>query len=243
MLRNDFIYNCWQVYAEAQILYDLDLKESFRKLTLINDRQDVLSYKMYKYGSDVMFTAKTETFIYIVFLGSNDLLDWKNNFDFKLIDLGNNCKVHEGFYTSSMKFQDIIQAECKPYNSRNIVFVGHSRGGALAMTAGINYGQIYSTSNHLNIVTYGQPRVGNHNYIKLLQLYNITYCRVLFAHDIVCDLPPVELGYEHPWFGDKLVLQSSWWHNLPFMFKRVHLDYDRTINTKFVKTIYTRQDY
>lgn len=247
MLKKDFIFNCWQVYAESQKLYNEKTNVAFRKVLFLNDRQDVLDFKMFRIDNDVIIVGKNESSVYFAFIGSNDLMDWFSNFDAKMIPVygSNDIKVHDGFYTSAMKFKNIINVEALLYRNKHINFIGHSRGGSLAMISAIEYAMDNDVKNHINVVTYGQPRAGNHQYDRLLLDKSINYCRVYFRNDIVTEVPPIELGYEHPWFGDKLVLKAAWWHNIPFMFKRVHLDYDRVITTKFIKEVYinNNQDY
>jgi len=239
-MKYDIIFNCWQVYAESQKLLDQKENTAFRKVLFINDRQDVLDFKVYRIDNDVMVISKNESSVYIAFIGSNDIMDWINNFDSNLVPINktDSAKVHDGFSKSAIKFNDLIEMEARPYLYKNIYFIGHSRGGALATICAINLTNILGmTPTHLQIITYGQPRVGNHSYCKILFDKKINYCRVYFKEDIVTNIPPISMGYEHPWFSNKLELPKSWWHKLPFMFKRVHLDYNRVINTKLIKMI------
>ena len=246
MINRDVIYNCWQIYSAGHKIYKSGETTGFRKLQLINDRHDVLNFTVYKINNNVMISAKNESYIYFIFIGSDDPKDWLSNFDFKFhdFDKNQNMKVHDGFYNSSIIFTDIIETESLSFKKANINFIGHSRGGALALISAITFAmnQNYKSTT-TNVVTYGQPRVGNHEYIRLLNIYDISYARVIFEKDIVCDVPPIALGYEHPWFGDKIILKTYLWHKIPFLFSKVHLDYERVINKDYIKKLFIRTDY
>uniref|UniRef100_A0A1I7XI68 Peptidase A1 domain-containing protein n=1 Tax=Heterorhabditis bacteriophora TaxID=37862 RepID=A0A1I7XI68_HETBA len=65
------------------------------------------------------------------------------------------------------------------YKDYNIMFTGHSLGGALAsLAAARTVRQGYRQGNQIKIITFGQPRVGDLNF------------RVVFRRDIVPHLPP-----------------------------------------------------
>lgn len=244
MIKKDTIFNCWQIYDECQKIYkEKNITEAFRQCNLLNTREDVLTFNKVVIDNDVMFIVKNESSIVFSFIGSNDAEDWFDNFDLDLLTLDkeNNIKVHDGFYNSAERFSELIVGNILDAPKNNIYFIGHSRGGALAMISAISAAE-RTGKGDFNIITYGQPRVGNHEYDKLLISNRLNYCRVLFKHDIVTKIPPILLGYEHPWFGDKLVLKASLWHKLPFMFKKVHLDYNRYINNELIKEVYINRD-
>jgi len=82
-----------------------------------------------------------------------------------------------------------------------LVFTGHSLGGALAGLAALDVKINYLPEDRLSdirVYTYGQPRVGNKawaeaEYAKL----GVKYQRMVNYDDCVPKLPKHELGYQH----------------------------------------------
>jgi pimeloyl-ACP methyl ester carboxylesterase len=80
-----------------------------------------------------------------------------------------------------------------------IVFVGHSLGGALATLAAVDFQDRYGYGDRISIYTFGSPRVGNPGwarYVDSLPFGNRMY-RIVHRGDPVAHLPPNFLGYEH----------------------------------------------
>ena len=241
MERIEKIYNNWQVYQAGYEVYTSKERREFKKLDLFEDKIDIMNFEVIHKHNDVMIIASNENRLFFIFVGSDDPGDWINNFDAKMLKVSCGIGIHEGFYKSSFKFYEKIHNEIEYLKSKfpsdcEVSFIGHSRGGAMAL---ISAYLILDMSNEIqiNIYTYGQPRVGNHEFDKQLQRINVNYTRVILNHDIVCDVPPIILGYEHPWFGDIIRLPESWWMKFPIFFKKVHLSYDTIINTKIKKNI------
>ena len=115
-------------------------------------------------------------------------------------------KVHVGFksvYDSSKtEIMDAVYAIATQYPTYQIVFTGHSMGGALALLAAVNYYQLHGDdemSSRMNLVTYGQPRVGNTafaSYVDSLP-FSLRYLRVIKDGDPIVDVPSKMFGYQH----------------------------------------------
>jgi predicted lipase len=77
---------------------------------------------------------------------------------------------------------------------------GHSLGGAMASIAA---GTIVSTglfsSLKTKLITFGQPRTGNHEYSAAIdRLLGVNVYRITHADDIVPHIPPKDLdGFYH----------------------------------------------
>jgi len=244
MNKLDRTFNHWQLYHFAQKMYTDGAHAATIKLHLKNQRNNVYHFKRYVIGNDVMYIAENSKEINFIFLGSNDVIDWLNNFDAIGINI-NDIKFHQGFYLSlldlykyntknkkSIKLIDLIKEKLNTAKDNN--FIGHSRGGALALMAATLL-KLNNYADHLTlyVTTYGQPRIADRNLAEYLVNNSIDYLRVFFTHDIVCDVPPIEMGYEHPYNSKLMQLPGAWWHRFRFMFKKVHLDYDRVINNLY----------
>ena len=126
-----------------------------------------------------------------------------------------NCTVHSGFYASWLLTRPLIKPLVKAALAQNpgyeLVFVGHSLGGAVAALGALEFSSIgYSP----HVATFGEPRVGNDAFVRYLDetfsLHNTsagTECeldknnekssfrRVTHVGDPVPLLPLAEWGY------------------------------------------------
>lgn len=76
---------------------------------------------------------------------------------------------------------------------------GHSLGGAMASVAATTISKLgYVSSDKIKLITFGEPRVGNADYVTVLDNLLSYVFRIVHAHDIVPHLPPMGLlGYTH----------------------------------------------
>ncbi|MCX5958868.1 MAG: lipase family protein [Cyanobacteria bacterium] len=136
----------------------------------------------------------------IAFRGSSTLNEWISNCDsspsFEL--------AHSGFISTTdaiwVAFKDFIGRLVKQYRGKQIIFTGHSRGGALAVLMAI-----YAENADLpvdKIYTFGSPRVISE--FTSVQ-YNLKHFRVENKQDPVSVLPWC-FQYKHT---GKLVLLSN----------------------------------
>jgi len=233
----EVVFNNWQLYSKAHDMYDREAITGIHKLKQFKNRNDVYNFRVYIKDNDVMIIAKNSESINIIFIGSDDLKDWRDNFDAKMITIVKGLKGHQGFKDASKQFLDIIIETLAPGD--NVNFIGHSKGGAMALMAAILWANQAKNlpSYRITVVSYGAPRIADWNITQKLKDLNITYYRVIFSRDFVCDLPPIEMGFEHPWDNEVVILPETWWHRFRVRAIRVHLDYDRTINNKVYKQI------
>ncbi len=122
---------------------------------------------------------------YITFRGSSSIKDIYFDLRLKYINDKNNCsKVHSGFYKQYLSVRDELDEYIKNemrYET-NIVYTGHSLGGALACIA-------YSYRNREKInrlITFACPRVGDSGFNRLIES---NYCHYILNKDIICKIP------------------------------------------------------
>lgn len=96
------------------------------------------------------YSKKTDRII-VVFRGTVDFKNWIEDFSFYQVQYPRckGCKIHEGFYLSYMAISEEIykgiDALQAIYKNKQILVVGSSLGGALAMTAAIEIQLKYQT--------------------------------------------------------------------------------------------------
>lgn len=127
--------------------------------------------------------------------GSDNALNWIEDFDFIKVDYVRegctDCRVHQGFnadYNSlageSVPYQQLLKEK---YPNAEIVIVGHSLGGAIAVISAVEQALIFG---RVSLYTYGQPRVGNSEFAAFQNL-KITgdNLRAIYRNDPVPTLP------------------------------------------------------
>jgi hypothetical protein len=81
--------------------------------------------------------------------------------------LPSNAMVHGGFQDaharSAPQILQAVQDELTKRNIENVLVVGHSLGGALALLDGVSLGLKLPSTTQLRVITYGMPRV-SHNH-------------------------------------------------------------------------------
>jgi predicted lipase len=134
-----------------------------------------------------------DNYCILVFRGSDERKDWEQDLKFNFVNTVYG-KMHKGFKQS----WDLVSSEIrKNLPNKPLYITGHSYGGALAFISGIYI-------PHLNVVTFGCPRVMHKNYFNYLK---INHLRVRNNNDIVTMLPPKFLGYTH--VGELLYLDYN----------------------------------
>ncbi len=103
------------------------------------------------------------------------------------------CLVNQGFNTHWLKIQEHVLEDIKQmievYKPDDIIFTGHSLGGATATVAAFYYSSTLSNYNgrKVSLVTFGSPRVGNVAFaINLNYFLYLKYnARVTYVDDSV----------------------------------------------------------
>lgn len=155
--------------------------------------------------------------IVLVFRGSRSIKNWFNNFKFfkRSLDWEQTppgVSVHRGFYITYMVIRQFIHSELKllieEYPGYTIDVFGHSLGGAIATLAALDIKAVLLPkvaplgNVTVNLITHGQPRLGNHAFTKYFskRFYEGNdgdAYRVVTYADIVPHVPPSGLGFEH----------------------------------------------
>jgi len=89
-----------------------------------------------------------------------------------------------------------------------IITTGHSLGGALACLSALDLGTLQgfrpgstegkkSTSFEVGCVTFGQPRVGNRPFARLVDRVVPAFIRIVYERDVITGQPSIPLLFKH----------------------------------------------
>jgi hypothetical protein len=154
--------------------------------------------------------------IVVVFKGSSKWEDWiKTNINLSTTKFDGvpgvpeDAMVHSGFLTSIRsvlpEMLGILKDMIKEFPDYQVVFTGHSLGGALAILGAVHVeglllrdqAQSTAKSPQLQVYTFGQPRVGNSVLSRHIRSLNIPIHRFVNKNDLVPQIPPVYFTYSH----------------------------------------------
>lgn len=148
--------------------------------------------------------------ILMVLAGSASDEDWTDNKKIMFVPhwLCDRCMVHQGFYekvTSMDAERAVLSRLVETHPDYQLVFVGHSLGGALVTLLSLEY-----IDSHPLVVAFAMPRIGNRQMARSMdasfhtsricptnfvdEKLNVGLVRVVNDDDIVPYLPP---GYHH----------------------------------------------
>lgn len=154
-----------------------------------------------------------EDTVIIAFKGTTTTKEVLVDANIDRIDLGQMGKVHRGFYeyfTEKHRYaiDELLKAN---HNYTNIVFVGHSLGGALATLSACYYG-IEQSDKNVYCISFGAPRVGNGKFVKKFREVVFKSFRFVNKGDWVVKVPPSGL-YKH--VKTKYVVKSDLFEKNP----------------------------
>ncbi len=170
------------IASEIAELVDFDIEELF---------------KVYFYNFSILKSSKYKKFIFafpgtttnLLFL-SEVLLSHKITFENEA-----NIEVHKLFYYifEEIKkdiFSKSILKDINENKDYQVIFTGHSLGGAISTLASYYYKKMNLAENEPVLITFGQPRVGNEYFAKdYMSMISKVY-RIERYKDIVAMIPP-----------------------------------------------------
>ncbi|EGC33148.1 hypothetical protein DICPUDRAFT_154842 [Dictyostelium purpureum] len=120
--------------------------------------------------------------------------------------------VHSGFNRAYRNVRNIVHSGLNftlgvcP-TCEKLIITGHSLGGALAIMAATDIYESQLTTLPLEMYTFGSPRVGDVAFAEYFESTVITnYWRIVYDHDLVPHLPPMQLNFYHlpteVWFNN-----------------------------------------
>ncbi|KAJ3802954.1 alpha/beta-hydrolase, partial [Lentinula aff. detonsa] len=116
--------------------------------------------------------------------------------------ISSSVQVHDGFRDEHAKTATAILAEVKALmtskNTKNVVAVGHSLGGALAELDSLFLALNLPSGSNVSAMTYGTPRVGNPAFASLIDQHVPGFKHINNEKDLIPIVPGRFLGYAHP---------------------------------------------
>ncbi|KAJ3849049.1 Alpha/Beta hydrolase protein [Lentinula lateritia] len=116
--------------------------------------------------------------------------------------ISSSVQVHDGFKNEHAKTASVILAEVRTLmaskNTKNVMAVGHSLGGALAELDALFFALNLPSGSNISAVTYGTPRVGNPAFASLIDQHVPSFKHINNEKDLIPIVPGRFLGYAHP---------------------------------------------
>jgi hypothetical protein len=130
------------------------------------------------------------------------LLNWKTNLGHTMSLYETGGKVHRGFDQAYNSVKTQVRSSVKflleTFPEAQVLVTGHSSGGALATLAAVDLKRLHH-SVHIQLYTFGSPRVGNRAFAKYVYtLFPLgAIYRVVNAGDLVLHVPTLFQRYVH----------------------------------------------
>lgn len=218
----------FQLYTLAQTAYNVDLVSSALNISqsayCMSDLDEwtcATCTKTNVYQSKIIHKSelvivgynKYYNTLFAGFRGSSNIQNWLDNLQVKKIYPyeDDTISVEDGFYKIYKALKTDLYVSLNQsmieYGTNNILFTGHSLGGAIATLFAFDICyhnlpyQIYS------LITFGSPRVGNDAFSNYMFNCEIDSARVTHYYDIVPHVPEEFLGYEH-------ITQEVWYDEM-----------------------------
>jgi len=177
------------VFSYVENLYDNP--NLLLKIKTFLDNSNVKYHNNTKQGAQA-YVWISERSAYLVFRGTESCQDVLTNLDIRYKQLGINpkCKVHRGFHKQFNSIESDItkQLDKNVKEFDEIYCIGHSLGSGLATLAAAFYAYHFYMK-HINLHTFGSPRVGNKMFTKCITQKHIENWRVFGYDDIVSHIP------------------------------------------------------
>ncbi|KAL9240869.1 hypothetical protein vseg_015041 [Gypsophila vaccaria] len=163
--------------------------------------------------------------IIIAFRGTQEhsIQNWVEDLYWKQLDLNYpdmpDAMVHHGFYyayhntTLRPGVVNAVRRARRLFGEIDVIVIGHSMGGAMAAICALDL-TVYHKIDNIQVMTFGQPRIGNADFASYYTQYIPNTIRVTHDHDIVPHLPPYyryfpEKTYHH-------FPREVWLYNIEF---------------------------
>lgn len=195
---------------------DLGCEKRFPNMTLVYQwylDDAVAGYISYTHSNifDYEDTQAPKKTIIVSLRGTRSVFDSYTDIKVDMVEYRNlglqiprcdDCKVHRGFYDyyihTLMKVDGIIQEQLDD-EEYELLIVGHSLGGSVALLLGLHFLDL--GYDKLTVVTMGQPLVGNEPFVRFVDSvmgsslpvqhnsYDRKYFRVIHKKDVVPTIP------------------------------------------------------
>ena len=171
-----------------------DPKQLVLKLTEIIYIYNFVILKNDEYKKIVVTFPGSSTYIQLI-----DELYYEEMIDLPIADGKQHYYVMKYYYDIFTKIEEDLFNTLEPLTSDpdyQVIFTGHSLGGAIASLASFYYIKKYNFTAENILITFGQPKVGSENFAKeLTNIMNDHIYRIARPYDIATLFPIKEIDY------------------------------------------------
>ena len=193
----DFFTNKWTIVSESSL-------ENYYEFNFVLFRND--EYKKYI----IAFPGTRDPILELLSEVVNSKLVNYN-------DIDNGIKVVNYFYKVTQELKEIIftsdvLSDIDNHPGYQFISVGHSLGGAVAtlvLYEGVNKGFIHPNYNEPVLITFGQPRTGNENFVLDFNSKIKNVMRVVRDGDIVTSIPYSLINNPYKHLGGLILLNKD----------------------------------
>lgn len=140
------------------------------------------SWELVDNYESVIITFPTEVVVVIRGTEVSSLDDWFTNLRLSIFEKESGVvKIHTGFNSGARKLYGVLEKYVYTLGiklNKQVTFVGHSSGGAIARVLGYLFG-LNDYGLKSNVITFGCPKVGNQNFNnalkKVANVYHFTH--------------------------------------------------------------------
>jgi hypothetical protein len=194
------------VYCKPEVLEAWSCKLC-KSSSLKDDIEYTPLYNEHYNTTGFIIANKPQKSIVLSYKGSKNTVNWIMNLQSTYTNLTldkpfENAKIHTGFHEMANSLynqtKENLQKSIAKYPDYKIIVTGHSMGGALAV---LNTLQLVLdkvlTWDKVTVVTFGQPRVGNKDFVNYMDSQAASITRVNREGDPVPTMPTPPLYYHN----------------------------------------------
>ena len=150
----------------------------------------------------VIFKDTNDERLIVCFRGSDDLTDWRMNFNLSTSPYPSNStrEVHSGFLVQWLSVKDEVKEKIEKliekYGTTKITFCGHSAGAGACCLATYDLGEdLMKKGQDVNVVSFGSPKICNQDFKDYFNdKFKGKSTRIVLDMDAITIFP---LGYHH----------------------------------------------
>lgn len=164
-----------------------------------------------KHEHPILLTMREGSDLYVTFRGCKDVREFIKCIDATLVRPTSkmDVKIKKAFWETYNEMKDeleylISSDDMKDIN--NVIFTGHSKGGAIAQIASTMLDTEQFTGKNKRCITFGAPYVGDKGFQELMKHTTDEHKRVVAAGDII---PLAKLHKDLVHNGETLLLQTT----------------------------------
>lgn len=186
----------------------IDKKTDTRGIILRNENDVILSFR----GTASFKNVLTDIKIFKIIYPKRILWLWK-------------YKSHKGFAEAYIAIRDELKKALRENIKKDdeVLITGHSLGGALATIAALDFKRSLKFKNELAVYTFGSPKIGNNNFVKVYNKKVKNSFRIVNDEDIVPQAPPGRFDHVDTYVlideGKKLIINPGFFEKLEKRFE------------------------